>query len=78
MSSKSKRPKMHRGPEVRRDRIMAVIEPKPGEDFISAIKRSRQCPDCDSDVEFGPDGLHIIHRPTCPRLRSWQAGHESN
>jgi hypothetical protein len=73
MSNKSKRnrPKMRRGPEVRREPIAAVIDPKPGEGFIEAITRSRQCPDCDSDVEFGPDALHIIHQPTCPRLRSW-------
>lgn len=72
MSSKSKRPRMRRGAEVRRDRIQAWIEVKPDEDLVTAVKRSQGCPDCDCDIELGPDVLHVIHRATCPRVRSWQ------
>jgi hypothetical protein len=66
-----------RGPDVYRQRVGILVEP--GEDLITAIKRSRQCPDCDSvvDIDEAASGgieVHVTHGPTCPRLAAW--GHK--
>lgn len=60
------------GPELHRQTVGFMLDMQPGEDLVTAIKRQRQCPDCDGTVELEDDGIHVIHRPTCPRLKSWQ------
>jgi hypothetical protein len=67
---KSKRKRF--GPEIRRDKVAFMVEPRPGEDLRAAVERIRKCPDCDSVVDFVDGTVHVTHNPTCPRLRSWK------